>query len=57
MPAPKVQYLPARYTQVLDRTEDSRPSGRRELLLRQLTGGTGNHADYVRAAGGHRRRA
>jgi hypothetical protein len=22
------------------------PSGRRELLLRQLRGGTGNHADY-----------
>ena len=33
------------------------PSGRRQLLLRQLTGGTGNHADYDRAAGGSRRKA
>ena len=27
------------------------------MLLRQLTGGTGNHADYDRAAGGSRRKA
>ena len=47
MPAPKGRYPPARSTPVLEHTEPLRmsqcwmrcPSGRRELLLRQLTGG------------------
>jgi hypothetical protein len=65
MPTPKGPYPLARYNQVPEHTERLRMSrcwmqvqvGHRTLLLRQLTGGTGNHADYDRAAGGHRRKA
>ena len=52
MPAPKGPYARARYNQVPEHTEPLRvsagcdgPSGRRKLLLRQLIGGTANHAD------------
>ena len=65
MPAPKGRYPPARYNLVPEESKSvarasagcAGPSGPGKLLLRQLTGGTANHANKDRDAGGHRRRA